>query len=827
MKFDHIFRFSLCSLATVFLISCESVRQDDPDDGPDKVKDIEVIDGKVRFHISIDESAPRLKMGVKPRLTKINVNGREYTPELAEDGSLSVVVDASIAGEYNAVYVNSLSKNWYGTSPTSNVKLPYSQFLGSEAALLADYPMYASYSRETGDKLVFRDAFAVLDIALSGSASVTSVNVKNPSGTTLAGFASYKPSVGRFTMGTGVPFANLNCTAGSGSAALDAAAARHFYLVLAPGNYRNGLDLTICDTDHRMMELHTGELSLDANSLHSIPAVYEPESDLVWYEGFNNFVWGGDYVGGESVPAFAPTADAVTIDSSSELSGYEYAFEQVAYDSPGTGYVQSNTWDECNSTATLRRTVASSHRLSESWVKSRAVGDFVNLFRCQERPGYVEVGAASTTRGIVKTGRPAGLKGLIDGSCSFDICLKADFNDSIEILLEEGGRITGCSINGRELDLSQELYSCKYASYASRLVIPASALTRAGSAAAAKTWDHVELTIEGYGSGTALYLTSLSSSSGHHGFYVDNITFRRSADVERGPVRVLSWNIQNGMWADQANNYDDFVRFVKKYDPDICIWCEASSIYKNGTTESAPKEERFLPDGWASLAARYGHGYTAIGGFRDNFPQVVTSRYPITTLKKITDTDVSGKPVAHGAGLHSISVKGREIYVATLHTWPQSYGYGVKTADREASSANHEGDYQRQHEMQYVVNNTRNAPEYSSHVDWIFAGDFNSRSRRDNWYYGYDGNSTLLLTQDVILEQTDYVDIVADAYGSGFVTSTQGNSRIDYVYMTPSLAKDVVSTRMLMDAWTIAYKVGTTGFYYPSDHRPILVDLQY
>ena len=44
-------------------------------------------------------------------------------------------------------------------------------------------------------------------------------------------------------------------------------------------------------------------------------------------------------------------------------------------------------------------------------------------------------------------------------------------------------------------------------------------------------------------------------------------------------LRVLYWNIQNGMWADQHNNYDNFVNWVKEYDPDVCIWAEAKSRY--------------------------------------------------------------------------------------------------------------------------------------------------------------------------------------------------------------------------------------------------------
>ena len=33
-------------------------------------------------------------------------------------------------------------------------------------------------------------------------------------------------------------------------------------------------------------------------------------------------------------------------------------------------------------------------------------------------------------------------------------------------------------------------------------------------------------------------------------------------------MRLLYWNIQNGMWSDQGNNYDNFVAWVREYDPD-------------------------------------------------------------------------------------------------------------------------------------------------------------------------------------------------------------------------------------------------------------------
>lgn len=50
-------------------------------------------------------------------------------------------------------------------------------------------------------------------------------------------------------------------------------------------------------------------------------------------------------------------------------------------------------------------------------------------------------------------------------------------------------------------------------------------------------------------------------------------------------VRLLYWNIQNGMWDGQNDNYDRFVNFVKEKDPDICVWAEAQSIFYTDTDE--------------------------------------------------------------------------------------------------------------------------------------------------------------------------------------------------------------------------------------------------
>ena len=369
---------------------------------------------------------------------------------------------------------------------------------------------------------------------------------------------------------------------------------------------------------------------------------------------------------------------------------------------------------------------------------------------------------------------------------------------------------------------SQRTNASTWVGSQSHLPVPASLAEK-------KTWHEVEATIEHATDGTCFYFAGNSSNSGNHGFCVDDILVTRlsAADSRKGNLRLLYWNIQNGMWADQPNNYDNFVAWVKKYDPDICVWCESASIYKDRTGTSAPTADRFLPNGWPGLAARYGHQHSAVGGWRDNYPQTVTSKYPVTSILKITNTDVNNKPIAHGAAIQEVNVNGRKLWFVTAHMWPQGYGYGVSSANQEASKAKHEGDYYREYEMNYIVAHTINDSKYAAQQDWFLLGDFNSRSRRDNWFYNYAADDTALLTQDVVLNKTDMVDVIAQSHPGQFITSTMGSARIDFVYASPSMYAKVVDAMVLMDKWTSSVKsTWYPSFYDPSDHRPILIDLE-
>ncbi len=832
----RFFSYAAVVLSTVLCCACSKGGDDlpDPNDKPDpdpddKYEDIKVVDGKVRFYLSEAEDAARRIMGIPAHKWDagdiVSVNGKSYAIETDDKGNKYVEVTASSSGSYNANLTVAASKKWYGASVYADLKIPYSQFWSKTAASMDSYPMFAMYSKETGNKLVFNDCFAVLDVAMTGSAKIVSVKVENLAGKALAGFANYNSARGTVNITKGPDFAVLNCTDDGKYVALKSSAPSHFCLPIAPANYSDGLRITVCDADHRAMVHTVPAAQLVAGKHFTVELKYAPDSDLVFFESFDNFVWGGNIMGGSSSIGFAPNDAKVAWDTGIDRDGYADSYAEVSCDVAGTGFLQSNDWSKDVS----GKTVATSHVVTDSYVTSRNLGDWTYMFRVQEYQGCVTVGGATTTRGIMQTGNLANIDGMRPVKISFDYCPQSGATDNMLFEVLNGGFIETVTLNGRPVELNDN--NSGYKANGSLYVADRNAVRIPSSDIAAKEWNKVEVTVRNATDGTMLYWAGNDAlTAGKHGFYVDNVEVRVIGESYVRPantLRVLYWNIQNGMWSDQHNNYDNFVKWVKKYNPDVCVWCESETIYKDHTDASQSASLRFLPAGWGSLAARYGHSYTATGGDRDNYSQTITSRYPIETLLKITDSDVAGKPISHGAAIQQVNVNGKLINVVTLHMWPQAYAYGVTgEANRNESANRKEGDYYREFEIKYIIKETINNSKYAAQQDWLMMGDFNSRSRLDEWYYNYgDLNDTRYLVHNHILDNTDMVDIIATYYPGCFITSTYGTARIDFMYASPSMYGTIENTVTVMDKWTTAKQSPyVSNFYDPSDHRPILTD---
>lgn len=293
------------------------------------------------------------------------------------------------------------------------------------------------------------------------------------------------------------------------------------------------------------------------------------------------------------------------------------------------------------------------------------------------------------------------------------------------------------------------------------------------------------------------------------------------------PLRLLYWNIQNGMWSGQEDNYNAFVSWVKERRPDICVWCEAETIYKTGTDNKLSAEDRYLVGGWKKLARRYGHRYIYVGGHRDSYPQVITSRYPIENVVRITGSPPDSI-IVHGAGWAKVKIRGRYINIVTLHTSPMAYSFRLKYASREeqkADAANNGGDRYRRMEMEYICSSTVLSDSKAAEGYWIMMGDFNSVSRKDNAYYGYPEDDPRFLTHDYILENTPYIDVVKEKHPDCFFRSAQSNTRIDFVYATPALMNKVTGADIIEDDYTTPVRsIEVHSFFRPSDHLPILID---
>ena len=798
---------------------------DQPGDKPgteEKYEDIKVVDGKVRFYLKEKENSTRTATNMTARdwaKSKVEMNGKTYAVDFTDEQTPRPYIEVPKADRYEAVLLTSNSSKWYETTPDKDVKLPYSQFYHTAISNIKSFPMYGSYSKETGNKLVFNDAFAIIYLRLKGTAKISSVKVDSPTGRAIAGFSSLVSSKCEYSVKKGLDFAVLNCTNKGNCVQLSTSKYTNFRVMVAPGSYSRGLKLTICDADHYAVFYEIPALTLAGGDVHTIEMDYAPDADLVYYEGFDNFVWGGDIVKGSEGFGFAPTSEVTTIDSSQELTGYEDAFAEVAYDNAGTGFIQSNTWDKVNGFS-----VGESHQLSDSYVASRNIADVNCMFRTQEHPGYIAVGTASTARGIFTMPHTPGIKSIGRAKYTVEMALQAGFNGNMELQVINGGVIDEVKINGKAVD--KETY-ITYSGASARLNHIEQLVTVPANKADKKEWNTIEVIVDGATDGTRIYLADTNSNSGVHGAYISSIEGRLLSEWTKkdGTLRVLMWNILCGMWQDQHNNYDNFIEWVKKWDADVCIWCESETTHKDQSTQSA--STKFLPGGWSQLCTRYGHTYAAVGGNRDGFPQTVTSKYKITTIKKITDSNVSGKPVAHGAGHFTIEVNGKKLNIVALHMWPQAYAYGVSgSANQEASKNAKEGDYYRRHEMQYIVDQTVNNPAYASEEYWILGGDTNSRSRLDAWYHNYAEDNTALITHDVVRNQTNLKDVIGDYYPSNyFFSSTYGNARIDILYASPKMFERIDRSITLIDEWCHPRSTDNVqGWQYPSDHRPLLID---
>ena len=778
---------------------------------------ISVEGGKVLFFVEIpaEGSAIREALGYAGDSFSgysVYVNGTKYDILTNKGGENYIQVAQAAGDKYEAYLVTDESQDLYGTLPTKDVVLPFSQFYGTTKADFKNYPRYARYTAATGNVLSFKEAVALINLKMLGSVKLASVKVRALGGETLSGRADYSYTSGAFSPKESLSEAVVNCTYNGNFVPLGA----EIPIFIAPGTFTSGLEITAVTDKHLVMHKTLTPGTIAAGTVYAPSLEWKADDNVLFFEGFDNFVWGGNIMAGSSGFGYAPDASAMTYSGGRARDGYARAYTKVNYNEAGTGYMQSDRWDDVK-----EATVASSHVLQDSYYTSRNLTDWTILYRAQEYQGVLALGTAETKRGVMKTPFFKNVAGTCDVVLSFDVCLQTGNTKGIQFQIHNGGHFESCTVNGVNKFPKTYQYKNTYA----EVIFNDNLMTPASSAAAAKTWHHVELSILGATDASTVDFRSVTASGATLGMWVDNIKVTKVPGTEKkGNLRILYWNIQNGMWWDQGNNYDNFVAFVKKYDPDICVWCEAESIYTTGTANNAKAADRYLyytrPNNWTTLAKRYGHSYTQRGGRTDEYPQEITSKYPITLVQALT----SG--LTHGAGHFQITVAGTRLNIVTTHPYPQNCNVGNHTTEAQKTS-----DNRRLSEMKTIVSNTFNNSKYASESNWMLIGDFNSNSPQDCWFGGYDRTNIAFAPQQYLLDNTDLQDVLYDFWNADDLctfcsTTLNATDRKDNIYASPGIFDQVQRAIVVNDQWTYnIVSLGISNFKSPSDHRPILVDI--
>lgn len=781
-----LFLFALCSCNKT-----ESEKGKEPV-LPEEGAPIEVVDGKVTFFV-------RAPYSMNGRIIK--VNSQSYTVSKDGSGREYVIVNVSSFGDYACEYLPVTASPWHsGEVASKNLFLPHGQFVSATETDLKDMPLFALYRAESGNVLNFHGPYATIRLSCTGEGKIASICAQCTEGV-LAGQYDFDPYTDSASPVAALDCAVLNCMKGGG-----APMRGEYDIAVLPGAYK-GLELNVVSTDHRSCVVKIGNVNLAAGEVRPCSLAWAP-GDNLFFEGFDTFVWGGDIMGGNQAAAFSPDASKPEAASPIARTGYEYAVTKLSScTTAGASYFSQYT----NGIVT--------RIMGDDYWQSRNMSDYEAVVRVQEYQGCIAVGTVNNHRGWVKT--PAlHIPRLTDVKFEFDICPGANAIDDICIQFKNAGILTSLKIGNTEyVNSLSNRRSPDYEANLSR-----SSFTLPASDISPKQWNHVTAIVGNASDNTSFEIISSTSENGYHTFYLDNLRVTALPSTQVDSYRMIYWNILCGMATDSDNNYSNFVNWLNFYNPDLCVWCEA---------RSHSRENYYLPANYPALAARYNHGncvgtgtyhMTGVSGAgTEGFPQEVTSKYPLRKIKDITYSakiknadGTTSTRISHGGGIVEVDLGGRRIYVVALHLIPRT------TADFDAA------DEYQENEIRTILEASILNKDYAAQKDWIMCGDFNSQSPGDQWYYG--SNKKAYRAHRYIKDHTDMIDVVQKKYEGIFMASTYSAGRIDYIYASPSVYKDIVRAGTLLDSFSTSYHITDSprsyAEYYPSDHRPLMIEIK-
>ncbi|WP_337755907.1 endonuclease/exonuclease/phosphatase family protein [Alistipes sp.] len=279
----------------------------------------------------------------------------------------------------------------------------------------------------------------------------------------------------------------------------------------------------------------------------------------------------------------------------------------------------------------------------------------------------------------------------------------------------------------------------------------------------------------------ALCMATSCEDGGEQGEY---LRAEPEEELEVDTLRLISYNILEGMKLDQTTGKTELAAWVRSMNPDILALQEAN---------------RFTQESLERLAASYGHPYVVTNIKKgDNYPVALTSKYPVEVIAKITEG------VSHGA----IHARIRGVNIVVLHLWPHATG----------SNGHTDGNSYRMAEITAFLDGTLKA--HPGEVRWLMMGDFNSVSPLD----ADDLPGGIGLNYDVHTKilGSGYHDLMR-SYRGYFIPSCPtaafagGNAtRIDFIYGSSAMLSDMTCVETVRDDFTDTR----------SDHYPLMTEFR-
>ena len=275
-----------------------------------------------------------------------------------------------------------------------------------------------------------------------------------------------------------------------------------------------------------------------------------------------------------------------------------------------------------------------------------------------------------------------------------------------------------------------------------------------------------------------------------------------NADDSRPSLKIMTHNVWYGFTRKSEPRHSEWLKWMIAESPDVVSLQELND---------------YTPEKLAADAKVWGHPYSVLLK-QDGFPTGITSRFPISDVRKIQD------------GMHHglLRCRIRGIWFYVIHFHPSNYARRIE-------------------ETAILKTDAESLPEADPRI--VLAGDFNGFSPSDRVRYESDAKLIpffQMLDQrdagarnlnggridygglDAILAQ-GYVDLIDQAreMGNPFVGTFPSplvaaedhgtDRRLDYIFVSPNLLPQVMSARILRDTTTERL----------SDHFPVTATLRF